>query len=88
MNERKLTLSAGQYDAKVDLDGQDISRALRGVTIRCAANERPSVDLDLKLDAIEVTRLAVRDPEILLSLSDDVRDALIALGWTPPAGDR
>lgn len=84
MNERKLTLSAGPYETKVELDGQDISRALRGITIRCEAAHRPSVDLDLKLDAIEVARLAVRDPDFIVSMSDDVRDALIALGWTPP----
>lgn len=88
MNERKLTLSAGPYDAKVELDGHDLSRALQGVTIRCEAGHRPSVDLELKVDAIEVTQLAVRDPQILLSMPDEAREALIALGWTPPAGDR
>ncbi|MEU6709989.1 hypothetical protein ABZ897_00805 [Nonomuraea sp. NPDC046802] len=88
MTERKLTLTAGSYDAKVELDGHDLSRALRGITIRCEAGHRPSVDLDLKVDAIEVTQLAVRDPQILLAMPDEAKAALIALGWTPPTGDR
>ncbi|MBX6387325.1 MAG: hypothetical protein IRZ07_30835 [Microbispora sp.] len=74
-----LDLTGQPHAGAVRVDDIDISNAVYAVTVRAAATEVPTVTLDLRL------------PEILLAteaevrLPDATRDALIALGWTPPA---
>lgn len=51
-------------------------------------DDGPRVVAELKIDAIEVTSLGVKDPQFVVSMPDEAREALIVLGWTPPAGDR
>ncbi|MFC4006625.1 hypothetical protein ACFOY2_05295 [Nonomuraea purpurea] len=89
MTERKLTLSGGPLSYEVAIDGRDVSRGVRRLSIEVdPRNNGPRVETELAIDAIEVTALGARDPEFVVSMPDEARDALIALGWTPPAGDR
>ncbi|TYB69722.1 hypothetical protein FXF51_06050 [Nonomuraea sp. PA05] len=88
MQERELSITGPVFGPTVKLGDHELSRALRGLTIRFQAGERPAVEAELLIDAIEVADLGVRDSEVVLSMPDAARDALIALGWTPPAGDR
>jgi hypothetical protein len=70
----------GSGRGRVVIGGQDISGALRGIVVRGGVGEAPRLELDL--DVFDVTRLESAEMEILIP--DDTRDALIALGWTPP----
>ncbi|MBN6054531.1 hypothetical protein JYK22_21495, partial [Nonomuraea sp. RK-328] len=88
MTKRTLTLSGERGSYQVALDGHDLSRALRSLTIEVnSRNAGTRVVAELKIDAVEVTSLGARDPQFMLSMPDEAREALIALGWTPPAGD-
>lgn len=62
------------------IGGQDISAAVRAFVVRGGVHELPTLELDLLVH--DVTRLGSAEMEILVS--DATRDALIALGWTPP----
>jgi hypothetical protein len=89
MTKRTLTLSGGPSFYTVTLDGQDLSKGIRRLTIDVdPRNGWPRVEAELAIHAIEVTELSVKDPHFEVSMPDVARDALIALGWTPPAGDR
>lgn len=70
----------GVGQARIEVDGHDISTAVRGVDVRLRAGELPIVDLDLVVH--EVQRLEMAEAEVVID--SDVRDALITLGWTPP----
>jgi hypothetical protein len=88
MTKRTLTLSGGPPPYKVTLDGQDLSEGIRRLTIDVAGDSLPRVEAELIIHAIEVTDLGVKDSSFVLSMPDEAREALIALGWTPPAGER
>ncbi|RSN12827.1 hypothetical protein DMB42_11660 [Nonomuraea sp. WAC 01424] len=85
MSERKLTLSGGRGSYSVTLDGHDLSKGLRSLSIDVDPRKSgPRVSAELAIDAIEVTGLALRDSRSFVSMPDGAREALIALGWTPP----
>lgn len=82
--QRSVTITPvpawGVGQARIEVDGHDISTAVRGVDVRMRAGELPIVDLDLMV--YEVKRLDMAEAEVVID--SDVRDALIKLGWTPP----
>lgn len=84
MTERKLTLSGGPLPYTVTLDGQDLSKGIRRLAIDVASDNWPRVKAELVIHAIEVTELGVKDSHFEVSMPDEAREALIALGWTPP----
>lgn len=85
MTERKLTLSGGgPASYAVDLDGHDLSKGVRRLTIEVEAGNRPRVEMELTVHAIEVTEIGVKDSHFEVSMPDEAREALITLGWTPP----
>lgn len=88
MTKRTLTLSGGPMPYKVTLDGQDLSKGIRRLTIDVGPNDWPRVEAELVIHAIEVTELGVKDSHFVVSMPDEARAALIALGWTPPAGEQ
>ena len=93
MTERKLTLSGGP-DAPytVVLDGQDLSNGIRRLTIDVDAatrrEEYPQVVAELAVSTVEIATLGVEGSRFEVSMPDEAREALIALGWTPPADER
>lgn len=62
------------------LNGDDVSRFLRGVNVSIAAGEVPAVTLDLIVE-----KITLDFPEARLYLADGVRELLTEFGWTPPA---
>lgn len=72
----------------VEIDDRDISRAVRGFTVRSAVDERVEVTLYLSVQSVEVTALDDPYTTILVNLDDATIEALTALGWCPPDGDR
>lgn len=60
----------------------DLSRGMRSAQLTLAANELPTLVLDpiiFTLDAVELS-----DAQIIVA--SEAAKALVALGWTPPAG--
>ncbi|HEY9418155.1 MAG TPA: hypothetical protein VIQ30_25630 [Pseudonocardia sp.] len=65
---------------RIVLDGHDVSDATRGMVLRAAVG-RPT-ELELDLVVIDDMRL---DGEFRVVVPESTREALVALGWTPPA---
>lgn len=72
----------------VELDGTDLSKAVRAVEFRASARDEVFASLELCVDEIEITQLGSAEAEVLVNLPDDVINVLIQLGWTPPENDR
>ncbi|HEY5834995.1 hypothetical protein [Streptomyces sp.] len=71
----------GRFKTRVIVDGVDLSRGLTGINLTIGAGETPKLTLDVQL--IDVTEIQDIDAQIYLSPAS--HDALVALGWTPPA---
>jgi len=69
------------------IDDRDLSRALRGFTIRCEAGERPTLDLDFCISEIEVSAMGEAENTVLVNIPDEVISVLLLIGWTPPEND-
>ena len=85
MNKHKIRISGGPGDYSVQLDDQEIVTAVRGVTFEANSkmpNNTPKATLDLVVREWDIAT------EADIEIPEKTRDALIALGWTPPAGDR
>ncbi|MFJ3037721.1 hypothetical protein [Streptomyces tendae] len=63
----------------VELDGHDISNALRGLSLNLDSS--PVAEARLDVIAEDVSTHA----EVLVCLPDATKDLLVRLGWTPPA---
>ncbi|WP_433520124.1 hypothetical protein ACQP2T_63330 (plasmid) [Nonomuraea sp. CA-143628] len=84
MTDRKLSISGPPFSPNVDLDGHNLSPALRALTIHLEAGSLPKVEAELAIHEIDVTHLDVKDSGVVIFMSDAVQQALIDLGWTPP----
>lgn len=85
----KLVIKVNGFgQGTVELDGTDLSSAVRAVEFRADAHARTVVNLELCVDEIETTMLGSSEAEILVNLPDDVITTLITLGWTPPEHDQ
>lgn len=67
---------------RVELDGEDISQTLTGLSVRLDAGELPCIQLDVLV--LDLTA-ELENPRIVIP--DDTRDLLIRFGWTPPSDD-
>lgn len=63
----------------VALDGDDISAALTGVSLRVRLDHEPTAVLDVVLHDL---LSEIEGPRIVVP--DATRDLLVRLGWTPP----
>lgn len=73
----RLHLTPGGTGSFVELDGQRLP-GVRGVTLTHKVRRTPTITVDLVMHEIEV------DGEMTVTVPDKTREALIALGWTPP----
>ncbi|GAQ61904.1 hypothetical protein [Streptomyces scabiei] len=62
----------------VEVNGHDISDAVRGFTLTGEAGHMPRLGLDLRLFTGEV------EGEVQVHIPDETAATLVALGWTPP----
>lgn len=65
------------------VDGQNIANGCVGMALDLEPNRIPRIQLDLRI--YEHAELVLADP--IITIPDATRDALIALGWTPPDTD-
>lgn len=71
--------TAAGHNTVTEVDGHDVSAAVRRVTVVMAANDINTVELDLVVfDGVEI------DGKAKVALPAATRAALVALGWTPP----
>lgn len=70
--------------AKIEIDGVDISNAVRSFTLTHGYGEHPRLELELAM--VDITSLDAPEAEYLLTAR--TRDALLAMGWTPPAAEQ
>lgn len=82
---RKFTFR--QTDQKplgsVELDGEDISRLVRSISLDSEAGHLPEVTLDLMVVEVET----VTD-ETRVHMAPGTAELLVRLGWSPPEEDR
>lgn len=84
MNERKLAISGAPGTYQVRLDDIDVANGIRNLTLKLGVDyDLPEATLDLCIWSVEDAKLAA-----VPRIPDATRELLIALGWTPPAGDR
>jgi hypothetical protein len=77
---KKLTFTQNGRQQKVFLDGEEISSAIRSISIEAEAWQAPVVSLELAVFEIE----SVVD-QTKIHIADSTVDLLKRLGWTPPA---
>lgn len=78
---------AGAGNDYVEIDGFDLTRALRGFTLNVSSDERPTLELDFCLSEIEVTSIGEGERSVLVNIPDAVVHTLMAIGWQPPEND-
>ena len=81
MTDRKasIKLTPGcDPGSQIVVDGVDITAGVRAFSLTAAAGDVPELNLDMAVVEVEV------DGEVRVELTDGTREALLALGWTPP----
>ena len=67
--------------SQIVVDGKDLANGCRAIQLNGEAADLPKLTLDLLLSEITF------DGQVRAWIPDGTREALIALGWTPPAED-
>lgn len=78
MIQHTAQLSAVPGNGSIVVDGHDLSNITRGFTFTASVDEMPR--LTVHLDLVDV----IADGEVRCDVPPETREALIALGWTPP----
>lgn len=80
MRHRLQVQSEGPHKTRLLLDEHDISHGVSDLVVRFGTGEIARAELHLML--LDTTRIDSLDTEITIPAS--TRNALLALGWTPP----
>jgi len=64
----------------VEIDGHDITNAIRSLTIQASATEMTTVTLELGF----LSSTGFQADHVDVVIPQVIYDALVALGWTPP----
>jgi len=83
MQRHKMKITPGMGAHAIHVDGHDLSRGVRTVRLTLEPGDAPHVELEMAI--IEMDPVEFETPN--LYIPDATRDALVALGWTPPASD-
>lgn len=94
--ETPLLMTVHKITIKVDavghgtfeVDGVDLSSAIRGFTVQVQPHHRPYVEIDLDAREIEITGLADPYRTFHVVLTEGAANVLTALGWMPPTEQR
>lgn len=75
----KISTSENPHHTQIEVDGYRIEGAVRAFTVNAEAGSVPQIQLELAvLSDLSITG------EVNVYLTDEVRKALVVLGWTPP----
>lgn len=84
MHSVRITPGAPVGLSHVEIDGHDISKAVSRLTLDLPANAvLPEVRIELA--HVEYQPIEMAEAEVVIT--EPSREALIALGWTPPPED-
>ena len=83
MSDRHLVVDSKGVTGSVKLDGVELASSLRGFSIAWDVNSLPVLTLDPLVINANLLHHGVMDVRI----PQATHDALVALGWTPPAGE-
>lgn len=75
----RIRLDPMGANSTIDIGGHDLSKAVRALAITAEVGTVPVVSLDLVVLDGDV------GGEVVVTIPATTRDALVALGWTPPA---
>lgn len=78
MADARLVLRPGGSPSQVMVDGTDLANGCRAIDVHTEFDGHPMLTLHLLLPEITV------DGEVRLWIPAATREALVALGWTPP----
>jgi hypothetical protein len=82
MTSHRVEIGTTKGGHSLAIDGHDVSRAATGLTLTMGlAGTMPELQLDLQL--IDASTLGSVEAEVILGAG--AHEALVALGWTPPA---
>lgn len=77
-----LRIEQGGRHARVWLNGFELTKALRSLTLDMEAHPtHTTVRLEVAVDQVELTALGESDRTLLVSIHPDVEEALQAIGW-------
>lgn len=81
---RHVRVTSDGMRGAVEVDGVDLSGAVTNLHLSAGVDEFTELDLDLVL-AVHQTEFEGQ-ARVQVLMTDETRDALIHLGWTPPRG--
>lgn len=67
----------------IEIDGQQIEGGIRSLTLTAGVDRPPQLELNSAIAEFDEAEIEARG--VRYALSKSTREALIALGWTPPA---
>jgi hypothetical protein len=79
MRRARVRIGGNPADVEIEVDGQRIEGGVRSLTIQSSAGCYPQISLDVAtIEEVDVQGL------VSVYMTSTTRDALVALGWTPP----
>lgn len=81
MSAMQASIVLGRASSQIVVDGKDLANGCRAIELYGEAADLPRLTLHLQLPEITV------DDQVRAWIPDGTREALIALGWTPPPGE-
>lgn len=81
MKTHHVEVHSNGHHGTIKIDGQDVSTAVRRIELAHQAWDLPEIELTLLAVSHAV------DAQARVHIDSASRDLLIALGWTPPAGE-
>ncbi|MFD6474393.1 hypothetical protein ACFWEH_12945 [Streptomyces anulatus] len=84
MSTHRIEIGSDGLAHSLRIDGHDISKGATGLTLTIGrAGELPELQVDLR--PIDVSTAGAIEARVFLTPS--AHDALVAIGWTPPAAE-
>jgi len=76
-----LRITGGPHaSASIEINGTDVSRAVRGLTLTMKVGRLPTVVLEVPV----LQGLSAEAGEVDVRIPDETRELLLKLGWTAP----
>lgn len=84
MPKHNVNIVTGPEGARFEVDGHDIAGGISSATVHIGRGGVTRIELEIYASVVESTQLAAREATFDVSLPPEARQALVALGWTPP----
>lgn len=78
MSRQHVKITSTGKGGRIEVDGEDVSSGLSGVSVRLDPRELAEVEFHLHLPTVEI------DGEYEVRMADATWDTLRSLGWTSP----